>query len=216
MEIKQIAIYDSIKCYLEQIPVVTVKKGGYITQRSTKKKGGSNKYYILSGSVKVLNSMGGRKIWIDQVGADWFAGDLSDVYKEYLNCDSMAVEESVLLEFDNEMFEKLLDNVGFAKIFYQKMSQRVYRMYRRMLINSMYSQKEILAFYIASAAKGDRMVCPNMNALCETLGFSRRSLYNALNNLMKDGNLVKCDKYLLIQDKEALMEQGKHVLEYMQ
>ena len=88
-------------------------------------------------------------------------------------------------------------------------------MYKRMLMNSMYSQKEILASYILSNSKKDRMVCPNMNALCEFLGFSRRSLYNTLNDLIKDGTLEKDDNYIYIKDREALEDQGKHVIEYM-
>lgn len=33
MKLEQIAIYDSIEGYMEQIPVIKVKKGEYITKR---------------------------------------------------------------------------------------------------------------------------------------------------------------------------------------
>ncbi len=215
MKLEQIAIYDSIEGYMEQIPVIKVKKGEYITKRRSSRDGTPNKYYILNGQIRVWNNVGSRKIWVDEIGEDWFAGDLSDVYEEYLNCESWAVKDTMLLEFNDEIFEKLLNDVRFAKAFYYKMSQRVYHMYKRMLMNSMYSQKEILSSYILSNSKKDRMVCPNMNALCEFLGFSRRSLYNTLNDLIKDGILEKDDNYIYIKDKEALEDQGKHVIEYM-
>lgn len=91
---------------------------------------------------------------MDEIGEDWFAWhDLSDVYEEYLNCEFMGCKDTMLLEFNDEIFEKLLNDVRFAKAFYYKMSQRVYHMYKRMLMNSMYSQKEILASYILSNSK---------------------------------------------------------------
>ena len=215
MKLEQIAIYDSIEGYMEQIPVIKVKKGECITKRRSSRDGTPNKYYILNGQIRVWNNVGSRKIWVDEIGEDWFAGDLSDVYEQFLNCESWAVEDTLLLEFNDEVFQELLNDVRFAKAFYHKMSQRVYQMYKRMLMNSMYSQKEILSSYIISKVKKDRMVCPNMNALCEFLGFSRRSLYNTLNDLIKDGILEKDDNYIYIKDREALEDQGKHVQEYM-
>ena len=54
MKLEQIAIYDSIEGYMEQIPVIKVKKGEYITKRRSSRDGTPNKYYILNGQNKSL------------------------------------------------------------------------------------------------------------------------------------------------------------------
>lgn len=173
MRLEQVAIYESIEGYLDRIPIVKVKKDDYITRYDAGKS--TCKYYVLDGKVKVINNVGSRKILIDEINDDWFAGEISNVYHQNLNCDTIAVEDTLLLEMENELFDNLLKDDRFAKVFYYKMSQRVYHMYKRLLMNSMYNQKEILASYIIKHAKNSRFFCSNMKSLCETLGFSRRS-----------------------------------------
>lgn len=211
MRIEQIAIYGSIERYLEQIPVVRVRKGEYIVKRNEENK--ANTYYILNGGTKIVNYMGGKKIQVDENKEDCFTGNLSKVYNQYLNCDIIATEDSVLLEIVDEIFEDLLKDEEFAKIFYYKTSQRIYQMYKHMLINSMYNQKEVLASYIMKHSKNNRYVCPSMSTLCEVLGFSRRNLYNALNSLIDEGILSREGKCIVICDRAALMDYGRYILE---
>lgn len=213
MRLERVAIYESIEDYLERIPVITVKKDEYIVRYNAEKN--TSKYYVLDGKLKVVNNVGNRKILIDVIEDDWFAGDCSNVYNQNLNCDTIAMKDTMLLELEEELFNQLLEDEKFAKVFYCKMSQRVYHMYKRLLMNNMYSQKEILASYILANAKNNRCVCSNMKALCETLGFSRRSLYNALNNLIEEEIVKKPDDCIIIIDREALMEQAQHVMDYM-
>ena len=68
MKLEQIAIYDSIEGYMEQIPVIKVKKGEYITKRRSSRDGTPNKYYILNGQIRVWNNVGSRKIWVVRIG----------------------------------------------------------------------------------------------------------------------------------------------------
>lgn len=130
-------------------------------------------------------------------------------------CDVLAMEDTVLLELEDMVFEELLKDPRFARIFFHKTSQRVYKMYKRMLLNAMFSQTEILAAYILRNQKDGRCVCPNMNVLCEDLGFSRRNLYNAMNNIIKSGEIEKKGRNLYIRENEALMERGMHVFDYI-
>lgn len=213
MEIYQIAIYESIEQYLDRIPVVPVNKGEYVVREedgNTK-----NRYYILSGRTRVIKNVDGRKVCIDEIGADEFTGGLSRVYNQELKCDVLATEDAVLLELEDAVFEELLKDMRFARIFYYKTSQRVYKMYKRMLLNQMFSQTEILAAYILYKQKDGKCVCPNMNVLCENLGFSRRNLYNALNNMLKSGEIEKKGHNLHIKNDQALKERGVHVFEYI-
>lgn len=210
MKLEQIAIYDSIKRYMDKIPVVRVKKGGYIVRHDLDN--GINKYYIVQGSIKVYNSIGSRKFQVDATGADWFTGNLSKVYKQYLNCDVIAAEETILLEFAEEIFEELLKDAEFAKIFYYKSSQRVFQMYKRLLVNDMYSQREVLSYYILENEKDGRCVCPAMSSLCEILGFSRRSFYNALNSLIDEGLVEKRRNCIFICDKDTLMAESRFAM----
>jgi CRP-like cAMP-binding protein len=205
MKIEEIAIYSSIENYLDRIPVIRVKKGDYIVQHEVSTD--TNKYYILSGIARVVNHVGSRKLWIDEVGEDCFTGDLSKVYHQYFNCDIVAAEDTTLLTLTDGLFYDLLKEPEFANIFYKKMSQRVYIMYKRMLINNTYSQRERLSSYIIQNAKYDKLVCPCMNYLCEVLGFSRRSLYNTFDGLVRDGLIEKQDNYIIICNREKLEEQ---------
>lgn len=218
MKIEQIAIYESIEKYLDDIPVIKVKKGQYITGDNSVVKTSSDKFYVIQGNTRVFNRVGNRKIRIDDTGEDAFTGNLSNVHQQHLKCDIKATEETVLLELTDKVFNILMEDPEFARIFYYKTSLKVYQMYKRMLINNMYTQKEILASHIVGNAKGDYFACPKINDLCEILGFSRRNLYNTLNGLIKDGFLERMDDYIYIKDKEALWEEGKYILEdmYMQ
>ncbi len=213
MEIHQIAIFESIEHYLEHIPVVMVNKGGYVVREEDGNT--ENRYYILSGRTRVVKNMDGRKVYVDEIGADEFTGGLSRVYNQELKCDVLAIEDTVLLELEDAVFEELLKTPQFARIFYYKTSRRVYRMYRRMLLNKMFSQTEILAAYILYNQKDGKCICPNMNALCENLGFSRRNLYNALNNMIRFGEIERKGRNLYIKNDEALKERGVLVFEYI-
>jgi CRP-like cAMP-binding protein len=212
MKIKETAIYASIENYLDQIPVIRVKKGEYIVRHEVSTD--TNKYYILSGNARVVNNVGCKKLWIDELGEDWFTGDLSKVYHQYFNCDIVATEETTLLTLTDALFYDLLKDPRFANIFYKKMSQRVYMMYQRMLINNTYNQRERLASYIIQNAKHDKLVCPSMNYICEILGFSRRSLYNTVDALIEEGMIEKRGNYIIICDREALEEQVRFAASY--
>ena len=213
MKIHQIAIYESIEGYLDRIPVVLVNKGEYVAKKEDGNTG--RKYYILNGRTRVLKNLDGRTFCVDEIGEDEFTGGLSRVHNQELMCDVLAMEDTVLLELEDMVFEELLKDPRFARIFFHKTSQRVYKMYKRMLLNAMFSQTEILAAYILRNQEDGRCVCPNMNVLCEDLGFSRRNLYNAMNNIIKSGEIEKKGRNLYIIENEALMERGMHVFDYI-
>lgn len=213
MKIHQIAIYESIESYLDRIPVVLVNKGKYVAKEEDGNT--ERKYYILDGRTRILKNLDGRTVCVDEIGADEFTGGLSGVYHQKLMCDVLATEDTVLLELDDAMFQELLKDPRFARTFYYKTSQRVYKMYKRMLLNTMFSQTEILAAYILRNQENGKCVCPNMNVLCEDLGFSRRNLYNALNNMIKSGEIEKKGRNLYIKEDEALKERSVPVFEYI-
>lgn len=214
MRIEKIEIYDYIEPFLEQIPIIEVKKGEYIVKNGEKNVE-FNKYYVLKGNVRIIKCIGDKRLWIDEVGPDHFVGDYSRVFEQFLDCDIIATEGVRLLCITDELFYYLLDSTKFEKIFYRKMSQRVYLMYKKLLFNRNYTQKEILASYILKNAKDDHFVCSSTDILAEELGLNKRNLYNVLKSLIEDGIIQKQDNYITIINKEVLLAQGESALNYM-
>lgn len=214
VRIEKIEIYDFIEPFLEQVPVVDVTKGEYIV-RHGEKNVEFNKYYVLRGNVRILKCIGDKRVWVDEVGPDHFVGDYSRVFEQFLDCDILATENTRLLCITDQLFYKLLGITKFEKVFYRKMSQRVYLMYKKLLFNQNYTQKEIIASYILKNAKNDHFVCSSTDILAEELGLNKRNLYNVLRNLMEDGIIEKQANFITIINKEVLIEQGARALNYM-
>ncbi len=181
MLVENVHIYKYIKDYINEIPVVNVKKGQFISKAYDRD---DQIYYIIEGQVKVESiSSCGKKILVDTISENEFAGQISYLRKSNLYCNSIAVTEVKLLSIKHEMMNLLMKNSEFSAAFYYKTSSRVYQMYKKMLMNNLFSQCELVAYYILNQSHMGKFIYKSIYDMCENLNISRRNLYNILNNL---------------------------------
>lgn len=212
MRITDTEIYKFIEDYIDQIELVKYKHGDYIDRATNDT---SCIYYILSGVVKVQNiSHSGNKVLIDEISIGEFVGHISNIRGEGFHCDILAKEACTLVKITPVILEKLLKNSEFSSLFYKKTSQRIYCMYKKLLLEHLFPWEEIVAYYIVQHTKGDVFIYKSMYEICEYLSISRRGLYNIINKLVGEGCLEKQDNMFLVKNKKDLLERSKNVYQY--
>jgi len=195
MELKDVCIYDFIKEYLNEISIVTYKKGQYITHSSENLE---EIFFILNGNIKIeCITKYGKSFLVDELCKNEFVGKISYMYGQNLFCDITATSEASLLKIDKITFKKLQKNSEFLKIFLLKTSNRIYYMYKKLMMKNLFRLEEILAFYILKNSENNVFKFKSMYSLCEILSISRKSLYNAINRFI-ERNYIRKDKNLLI------------------
>jgi CRP-like cAMP-binding protein len=208
-------IYLFIKDKLDEIPVLKVKKGDYLCRAHNRE---SQIYYVLKGEVKIYcTSIMGKKILVDELTENEFAGHLSNRRQSNFHCDSLAYTDLELLCINDDIMDILMQNSEFASMFYGKTSKRLYLMYKKSLTNELFSQRELLAYYIIKNSNNGKLVYKSIDHICEVLSISRRNLYNILNDFMHKGVIekegisaivIKDEKYLkdMIVEIEGFLE----------
>ena len=199
-------IYPFIEDILDNIPVMKVKKGNYLCRAHDP---ANEIFYILEGEVKVYcRSITGKKILVDDISENEFAGHLSNRRQSNFHCDSMAYSDVKLLIINNDLMDILMKNSDFASIYYGKTSKRLYLMYKKSLTNELFSQREILAYYIIKNANNGKVIYKSIDYICEVLSISRRNVYNVLNDFMNKGAIEKEEgiSTILIKDEKYLRD----------
>lgn len=210
MLIENSDIFTYVKESLEDIPILTLKKGSYFSKAENI----DNKiYYILEGTVKIESySVTGKKILIDVISENEFAGQISYFRKHNLYGNNIAVTKTILLCLNNDIMHKLMKNSEFSTFFYFKTSSRLYVMYKKMLMSNLFSQCELVSYYVLENSCDCKFIYKSIYDVCDNLNISRRSLYNILNKFSKDGIIEKLNDgpYLIINEK-YLMEKSDKV-----
>ena len=203
LQVEKLPFYQWIRPYLEnrQIRIVTAKKKEYFNGLSEDPYA---MHYLLSGSVKVYYiAASGRKFLLDEISDGQFAGHLTKVLGHKFEPSLMAVQECKLLYFPRNIFDELLKIPEFAAFFYRKAADRVYYTYQKLLLNNLFSQKEMIAFYIYMHAK-ERYFDNPLTDLEEELVISRRSVFYMLKQLRDDGILLRDGKKYYISDMKKM------------
>lgn len=212
MKLTDTIIYKFIKEYINKIEVVEFKKDEYI-ERSTNDS--HCIYYILSGVVKVKNiSHVGNKFVIDEITEEEFVGHISKMRGSSFYCDIIAKEPCTLLKIPKYILDKMLKDTEFSVLFYEKTSSRIYLMYKKLLLEKLFSWEEIVAYYILEQAKEDIFIYKSMYEICEYLNISRRGLYNIINKWAFEECIEKKGSTFLIKDKKYLEELASSVYQY--
>ncbi|WP_426350065.1 Crp/Fnr family transcriptional regulator [Alloiococcus sp. CFN-8] len=196
----------------DNLPIVSFKKGDYVVHA-----GKDNDYifYILEGKVKVVaTASNGKKILVDDLTPGHFAGHLSNLQNKNFYCDTIAETSSILIKLSVKCFTTLMKNEIFARFYYCKVNERLYTMYKKTLVNKLFTQYEIIAYHILENREGNRFVCDSLYKACLELCISRRNLYYVLDKLKDEYILGKDEKGCYISDREMLMEIAKPVKDY--
>lgn len=215
MLIEDAHIYPYIIDYLDEIPVLDVKKGKYFSRAFSRD---TQIFYILKGTVKVESvSDIGKKVLVDVISENEFAGQLSYLRQNNLYCNSYATTEVKLLCLKADLMQKLLDNNDFSNVFYFKISTRLYQMYKKMLMNNLFNQCEIVSYYVLNQSVDNKFIYKSIYDICETLNISRRNLYNILNKF-EDKNIIKKidNGVFLINDDHYLIDRADGVTRFLE
>ena len=214
MELRQICIYEYIKDYLNEIAVINYKKGQYIARSDEKF---TEIFFILSGNVKVeCITEYGKSFLVDELSENEFVGKISYLYEQHLYCDIKATSNVALLKIHKETFDKLQKKPEFLKIFLFKTSNRIYYMYKKLMMKNLFDLEELFAFYLLKQAEQDIFKFKNASDLCNLFPISRKGLYNVMNKLIRKGAIQREKNSIIIADKKQLTELSLHVREFNQ
>jgi CRP-like cAMP-binding protein len=212
MELNNIYIYDYIKEYLNEIPIVNYKKGQYITRSD---ENFTEIFFVLDGNVKVeCITEYGKSFLVDELSKNEFVGKFSYMYEQNLFCDIKATSNASLLKINNEIFNKLQKNPEFLKIFLYKTSNRIYHMYKKLMMKNLFSLEELFAFYLLKSSEDEIFKFKSTSDLCNIFPISRKGLYNVINKFVKEDLIRKEKKSIIILDKKKLLELSMHVREF--
>lgn len=212
MELKDTPLYEYVKDYEDQIKIVKFKKGEYIEKAACFSE---HIYYILEGTVKMESvTRSGNKILVDQIGPNEFAGHISKIRKSRFNCDAFSKTATTLVRIPDYLVHTLLENHDFATLFYNKTSDRLYYMYKKFLLERLYTWEEIVAYYILENSSNGVFIYKSMYDICEQLNISRRGLYNITNKLVYEEALEKKDNIFIIKDEIYLKELASGIIEF--
>lgn len=211
--IEKIEIYKYIKDYLPSIPILELKKGEYLFRADHEDE---TLFYILEGTVKIENvSYNGKRLIVDIVEKDEFTGAISNIHNAYFQCSGIAETNVKLLVLKRSLMDGLMEDNEFSALFYQKTSKRVYMMYKDILARSLFSQNEIMAYYILENSKKDIFAYKSIYRICENLGISRRGIYNILYRFEEKGCIEKLESSYRIIDREYLEKTAEQVFNFM-
>ncbi len=215
MMVENAHIYKYIKDYINEIPLINAKKGQLISNAFDRD---SQIYYIINGQIKVETmSNTGKKILVDTISENEFAGQISYMRNTNLYCDSIASTDVELLCLKDEMMNKLMKNSEFSTVFYYKTSNRIYKMYKKMLSNNLFSQCELVSYYILDQSCMGKFIYKSIYDICENLNISRRNLYNILNNFEKKGIIEKeKNGVFIIKDMYYLRDNSANVKMFLE
>lgn len=210
---RSIAIYEYIKDYLPEIPVLKLKKGEYLFRADRED---DTLFYILDGVIRVENvSYNGKKLIVDVLRHDEFVGAISNIHKADFQCSGVAETAVTVLVLKKSLMNELMENNEFSALFYQKTSKRVYMMYKNILARTLFSQNEIMAHYILENSEKNIFEYKSIYNICENLGISRRGIYNILYRFEEIGCIRKLDTSYRIIDREYLEKTAEQVINFM-
>lgn len=215
MLIEEAHIYPFIKDCLEKLPIIEIPRGKYFSKAENKD---AQIYYILKGEVKVesISDMG-KKILVDSISENEFAGQISYLRNSNLYCNSLAVTDLKLLCIKADIMSELMKNSEFSTVFYFKTSSRIYQMYKKMLMNNLFNQCELVAYYILAQSCDNKFIYKSIYDICENLNISRRSLYNILNNFEEKDIIIKeKNGIFVIRDVDFLEEKSNKVKMFLE
>ncbi|MBP2657066.1 MAG: Crp/Fnr family transcriptional regulator [Firmicutes bacterium] len=212
MELDDICIYGFIKEYLNKIAIVNFKKGQYIARSDEIF---TEIFYILDGNVRIeCITEYGKSFLVDELSKNEFVGKFSYMYEQNLFCDIKAASNVSLLKINKDIFNKLQKNPDFLKMFLYKISNRIYYMYKKLMMKNLFTWEEIFAFYLLKNSEDDIFKFKNTSELCNIFPMSRKGLYNVINKFIKMGFIRKEKKSIIFIDKKQLLELSVYVREF--
>lgn len=212
MVLDEICIYEYIKNYLNEIPIIKYKKGEYIAHSNENIE---EIFFILEGNVRVeCTTRYDKSFFVDELAENEFVGKISYMYDQNLFCDIIATSNTCLLKISKDTFKILQKNSDFLNIFFFKTSKRMYCIYKKLMMRELFKLEELLAFYILENSNNCVFEYESMYKLSKKLSISRKSLYNVLNVFIRKGYIEKRKNSIIVLERNCLYELSKYVEEF--
>lgn len=145
-------------------------------------------YFILEGTVSVhALANTGREFWIDSLGPGDFIGKFSQMRGNNFNCEVHTDEPCKMIVL-TDVLDELLEDKDFNIYFGRRITDRLYAMYKRLMLRLLFSYDEVLAYYLLKAVEGrDAGFAPRIEPLRRVMNVSERQFYYLLKNMEHDG-----------------------------
>lgn len=198
---------------LRSFPVVNVKKGEIFIPIERQKI--VRIYYILEGKVDVFSlSYDGREFLIDQLGEGDFIGKFSQNREINLQCGVRASRDLKMLDMTDYYYKFMKENVELERFFQMKTSNKIYRMYKILMIRMQFRYEEILAYWLLDSMDEENVVT-DVDEIFYKMNISDRNVYYLLKRF-KEKNLIKKGRNKIkILDVEGLYALAENIMEFM-
>lgn len=140
------AIYPFLKDRPNDFEIIVLKKYTKIVRASSDVE---SIWFLIDGEVTVTSSSGnGKSIVVDVIPPDNFVGHLSNIFEQNFYADSTASMKSTLVQIPIDVFFDLMKGIQFSRLYYNKVLNRLYIMYKNDLVKHLFSQQEQFANYL--------------------------------------------------------------------
>ena len=208
------AIYPFLKDRPNDFEIIVLKKYTKIVRASSDVE---SIWFLIDGEVTVTSSSGnGKSIVVDVIPPDNFVGHLSNIFEQNFYADSTASMKSTLVQIPIDVFFDLMKGIQFSRLYYNKVLNRLYIMYKNDLVKHLFSQQEQFANYLLECSENDVCKMESMYKTCEYLRISRRNLYNMMDSFISEGLLKKNEcGHNVIVDRQKLEEKAHPVTAFL-
>lgn len=213
--IRSAPLYSYIKDHISFMRKQSFRKGEYLFRSEDREK---LIFYILDGTVEIENmTYNGKKLITEKVQENTFIGAIADMHNVDLQSSGVAITDVEALIFTESLMDRLMKDDKFSIYYYQETSSRIFRLYKAVLAKILFSPGEIFAYYILENMEQGIFAYESAYTLCETMGISRRGIYDILYRFEGIGCIRKLESSVYeVVDKKCLEKQAEHLISFMQ
>ena len=172
-------------------------------------------YYILKGKLNVISqSYSGHRFVVDPLGPGEFVGKFSQLRRQHFYSEVETVTPCTLLKF-TDVKNELLNDERFLLFFLIKTSNRLYEMYKISMARTLFTYKEILAYYMLNSADKTGFVRDTGANICLNVNISERQFYYVIKKMREMGIVSLQKKGIYIRDIAALTAIADNVTKFM-
>ena len=198
---------------IEKLPLVTVKKNTVIIPCEAQEV--LELYYIVSGNVDAyIYKKNGQKYLCDSLGPHDFVGKFSQMRNHNTFGELVAKTSCRMLRL-TDMQTQLFNNIGFYLFFQEKITDRVYRMFKNCLVRKSFSNRELLAYHFLNFSDSTGLIRESDPYICLRADISARQFYYNIKQMMDEGLICREKDGLRILDYDALREIAADISTYM-
>lgn len=215
MKLEESGIYPFIRRFPELQKLYRIPGGNVVVSPLNNEN--DYMWFLVNGKVKVeTEGENGKKMLVDMLEEDNYVGHISNLFGQNLYCSSITVITSTFIRIPMKQFKEMIDkDIRFQRHFYQKVTARLYVMYKKDLALHLFSQRELLAEYMIENVVDGVCHIHNVSGICETLRVSRRNFYNLIEKLAKDDLIERLDGGdIYIMDYQRLKKEAQPVIDY--